>query len=220
MSMRFVARAAVAAVLATVAVPASAGAQTNDGIVDGLSTTDFAFVNTPQTTSGSVGQVTISQTAAAAANREMKINNSLGELLVHADTNSNQFAARNAYAHGSGVSTLLGSPPGDTPQIQETTAEAFSPPASHQRSSIADVPAAPLATASVLPSTADANTARTTSSPSDFCPTLGGPISDATAHVAAAATAPTDSVAPGFALASLDSVVHNESTQFLASNGQ
>lgn len=217
-----VARCAVATgvCLATaVALPAPAGAA--GGIVDGLSTSDFAFVNGPVANGAPGSQLTLGQTAAAAATRRMTGVNRFGELLVHTvSTSSNQFAAKNAYGHGAGVSAQLGSPPGDVPMFTQTRAEALSPPPSSQTSTLADVPAAPLATAHVLPSTAMAATTRNTGTPTDFCPTLGGPISLGTTNVTQAAIVPSDSVAPGFALASLDGAVRNTSVQFLASNGQ
>jgi LPXTG-motif cell wall-anchored protein len=202
---------AAVAVTSVALVPGSpAAAAAAGGTVKGFSTADFVFLNALQTTSGTLGQLTIGQAAAGASTNTLTSTNALGELVLQS-----AHTGKNAFGHGAGVSANLGSPPGGIPQIAQTLAEAVSPPPAHRRTVALTVPAAPVATADVLPSTADANTTLNTGSPSDFCPTIGGPISQGSGNIADAQVAPSASGA----VADEDSAAHVVSDQRLLPNG-
>jgi LPXTG-motif cell wall-anchored protein/uncharacterized repeat protein (TIGR01451 family) len=216
MSWRIHARtlAALTATWLGAAALAAPAAQAQGGRLDGFTTTDFAFLNALQTSSGTLGQLTLSQASAAASTGSLQTKNDLGELVLDEKADG-----RDAYGHGAGVSVNLGSAPGGVPQVRETVAEATSPPRSAQKTSLVDVPAAPLATASVLPSTAAANPARSTGDPQDFCPTLGGPISTGSAALDDASLVDLGAAVPGAALADTTDVA-TSSLEALASNGE
>jgi hypothetical protein len=180
------------------------------GTLDGFSTADFFFVNALQTTAGTLGQVTISQSAANASTGALTAKNALSEKVLAASG-----AGKNAYGHAAGVSVNLGSPPGNDPQIALTRAEALSPPPQANSTNIVHVPLAPIADVTVQPDDAFAGTTQNTHSPTDFCSTVGDVISQGTTNVSAAAVASSG----GVTVADLDSAVRNVSTQALVPNG-
>lgn len=113
-------------------------------------------------------------------------------------------AGKTAYGHASGVNVGLLSAQTDPPQLAQTLVEATSPAPSSKSGNLLDLPASPLATATVLPSSAAANTT------SDGSCVIGKDISTGDAAIAKATVLEPTPTTPVVKLASTSQTVSHE----------
>lgn len=169
-----------AAVLAAPAAAVAPGAAlTNTAGFGGYSTGTNVF--TDVLNSGGdpdLLRLSLSQSAAGVSVGEALVDQDLlGSSILTADE-----AGKNAYGHGAAANVGIGQAESAPPQVALSTAEALSPPPTvAEPTDLLQLPAGPVATAALLPSTAQAQTV----SSSSVCPTGNESlISEGTSQVA------------------------------------
>lgn len=180
-----------------------------NGTIQGFSNGDFTYLNTLDTGSQSLAQVSLAQSASGVSNGKLQTVNTLGEDLL----TSLKTAGHNAYGRAAGVSVNLGQGKPTVPQIQAVDAEAASPPPNQVKTArILNIPAAPLANVDVQPDIATANTP----SNGDFC--VLGPNTPISAGQSTIANAEVLPVAANQAILAADGTVQNNSLEELLPN--
>lgn len=152
----------------------------------------------PSTT---VANITLGQSAAGAAqDKPLVTEDLLGSSILFANPGN-----KNAYGHGSGANVGLLADESAVPQIALTTAEALSPPPmTATPSPLLELPLAPLARATILPSTARALSGDL----KNVCPPTGNLISSGRSEIANAEVL---SVLPGTGLVTAGGTSDSES---------
>lgn len=171
----------VLSLVGALAAPASA----SGGGYSGYSTGDAIYANAANLPPADVAKASLGQGAAGVATTgSLTVRDQLGQPLLAADP-----TGRTAYGHGSGLNAGLLQPSSAPPQVAESTAEALSPPPQGPvTSQLVSLPLSPLATATLLPSSAQANTTA-----GNAC-VLGRPISTGSGGVATASVLTTGGV--------------------------
>lgn len=143
----------------------------------GYSTGDGIYANAANLPPGDIAKASLGQGAAGVnTSGSLTIRDQLDQPLLSLST-----AGKDAYGHGAGLNVGLLQASSAPPQVAESTAEAVSPPPEGPvNSSAVSIPASPLLTASLLPSSAQANTTS-----ANTC-VIGQPISTGTGTVATA----------------------------------
>lgn len=156
-----------AAVAATTTAPAG---------YSGYSTGDGIYANAANLPPADIAKASLGQGAAGVNTAgPLTIRDQLDQPLLSLPT-----AGKDAYGHGTGLNLGLLQAASAPPQVAESTAEAVSPPPQSVTASAVSIPASPLLTATLLPSSAQANTTS-----SNTC-VIGKPISTGTGTVATA----------------------------------
>ncbi|HEX3708149.1 MAG TPA: LPXTG cell wall anchor domain-containing protein [Mycobacteriales bacterium] len=180
------------------------------GTIQGFTNGTFAYLDALHTSTLSLAQVSLAQSAAGVSNGKLQTVNTLGEDLL----TTKSATGHNAYGRAAGVAVNLGQGQASIPQIQLTQAEAVSPPPNQVKTArVLNLPLAPIANVDVQPDIATSNT----TSNQDFCVLgAGHPISAGQATIANADVLPVTSLT---SVLSVDGTVQNNSLEELAPNG-
>lgn len=139
---------------ATAVTPAEAVATTSG--YGGYSSGTTTYVNAANVSDPDLAKVSLAQSAAAVSVREPLVT----EDLLHSSILTTDAAGKNAYGHGAAANVGLLQAENAPPQVALSTAEALSPPPSTEATTdeLLTLPLAPVATAQLLPSSAQART--------------------------------------------------------------